>query len=105
VVLSGTDTKVPTPEPARITPFAQYEDARAAGVRARAVLVPACPSALVVSLVAPMAVVEAFAILTSGVVPADTEIGALPVTAVTGAVPLEAAVRRPLASTVKDEYV
>jgi hypothetical protein len=43
--------------------------------------------------------------LTTGEVPAVTETGAVPVTVRTGEVPLDAAVRRPCASTVIEEYV
>ena len=58
-----------------------------------------------VSWTAPRAVVEAESMLTAGVVPEVTEIGETPVTQVTGAVPEEAAVRRPCWSTVIELYV
>jgi len=43
--------------------------------------------------------------LIAGVTPPDEAMGAVPVTSVTGAVPLEAAVTRPLASTVMLAFV
>jgi hypothetical protein len=43
--------------------------------------------------------------LTVGVAPAVTAMGAVPLTDVTGAVPEEAAVRRPCASTVNEVFV
>jgi len=57
------------------------------------------------SWTAPEAVVEEAAMLTTGAVPAVTAIGPVPVTAVTGAAPEEAAVRRPFASTVSEVLV
>jgi len=47
----------------------------------------------------------AWLILIAGVTPPEDAIGAVPVTLVTGAVPLEAAVTRPLASTVMLVFV